>query len=77
DFHSLRMRDNIEPNPFSQTFSHETIGNSESGNNQELIKQHVEWFHEFGNLRLAEKIQILNKMDSLQGQPKALKFAIN
>nr|AXB54821.1 polyprotein [Pinus nigra virus 1] len=77
DFHSLRMRDNIEPNPFSQVFSHEKIGTIETDNNQEVIKQHAEWFHEFGNLRLVEKIQILRKMDDLQGHPKALKFAIN
>lgn len=77
DFHSLRIGDNIEPNPFSQVFSHERIGNFETDNNQEVIKQHAEWFHEFGNLRLVEKIQILNKMNDLQGHPKALKFAIN
>ena len=77
DFHSLRIRDNIEPNPFNQIFSYEKIGNFETGNNQELIKQHAEWFHEFGNLRLTEKVQILKKLDELQGQPKALKFIIN
>jgi len=73
----LRIRDNIEPNPFAQAFSHKRIGSLETGNNHELIKQHAEWFHEFGNLRLIEKLQILNKLDGLQGQPKALKFAIN
>lgn len=42
-----------------------------------MIKQHAGWFNEFGNLRLTEKIQILQKMDDLQGEPKALKFIIN
>jgi len=42
-----------------------------------MIKQHARWFNEFRNLRLTEKIQILQKMDDLQGEPKALRFIFN
>lgn len=35
-----------------------------------MIKQHAD-------LKLIEKLQILNKMDDLQREPKALKFVIN
>lgn len=77
DFHSLRLREGIDPNPFAQVFSHEIIEEIKTSNNQEIIKQHAEWFHGFGNLRLVGKLQILNKMNDLQGQPKVLKFVIN
>ena len=67
DCHSLRLRESITPNPFAQVFSHQQIRKIKTSNNEEMIKQHAGWFNEFGNLRLTEKIQILQKMDDLQG----------
>ena len=77
DYHSLRLRESINPNPFAQVISHERIREIETSNNQEMIKQHARWFNEFGNLKLSEKLQVLKKMDDLQGEPKALRFMIN
>lgn len=62
---NLRLRESIYPNLFAQVFSHERIGEIETSNNEEMIKQHAGWLHEFGNLKLAEKLQILQKMDDL------------
>jgi len=77
DYHSLKLRESITPNPFAQVFGHERIREIQTNNNEEMIKKHAGWFNKFGNLRLTKKIQILQKMNDLQGELKALRFIIN
>jgi len=77
DYQSLRLGEEISPNPFTQIFCHEIIGEIKTSNNIERIKQLALWFKDFGMLKLVEKRHVLQQLDELQDEPKVLHFMIN
>lgn len=77
DYHSLEFRKPVEPNPFSQLFCSESLDSPQIENNPDEVKRITGWIKEFGNLKLQEKLSLLQTLDRLQGRKATFRMWIN
>ena len=76
-YKNLELRDPIVPNPFSQLYGADQSVETLIADNMDEVKKLTIWLKDFPNLRLYEKINMINTLEKCQQNCGAIKLIIN